>query len=171
MTLIIEDGSVVPNADSFVSVEDARAIAAELGISLPDDELKAESALRNGAIYIVTQIESSVTGLRVSPVQRLTFPRSGAISEYGFELANDEVPREAINSQIMAAVDIGKGVDPRKIDNGLRVAGEKIDGAVERTYFDSGKTGGSGGSIVLTKAVDALRPYMRPASLNFRVTR
>ena len=50
MPLIIEDGSVVPNANSFVTVADARTRAAIYGLTLPVLDADAEAALITGAI-------------------------------------------------------------------------------------------------------------------------
>ncbi|UJP30021.1 hypothetical protein [Salmonella phage CKT1] len=52
MPLIVETGQGLPNADSYVSLEDGRATAAKYGLELPEDDTKAEAALRNGAVYV-----------------------------------------------------------------------------------------------------------------------
>jgi len=83
--LIVEDGSVVPNADSYVSLADARALAAKFSLNLPADDAEAEAALRNGASYVDLQ-EPMMCGRRVSASQSLAFPRSG-IKLFGFDVA------------------------------------------------------------------------------------
>ncbi|MBU4707835.1 DnaT-like ssDNA-binding protein, partial [Salmonella enterica] len=47
MALVVEDGSIVAGADSYLSLEDARALAAKYGYALPADDTEAEAALRN----------------------------------------------------------------------------------------------------------------------------
>ncbi|HGH4724571.1 TPA: DnaT-like ssDNA-binding protein, partial [Enterobacter hormaechei] len=76
MPLIVEDGSIIPNADSFISLADARALAARYNLALPADDTEAEAALRNGAVYVGLQ-EPMMCGSRVSPLQELSFPRQG----------------------------------------------------------------------------------------------
>ena len=65
MALVVETGAVVPGADSYVSLADARALAAGYGLALPVDNIAAEAALRNGAVYVGLQ-EPSMCGRRVS---------------------------------------------------------------------------------------------------------
>ena len=55
MALIIEDGSIVANANSFISLVDARAYAATIGLTLPVDDTEAEVTLINGARYVNSQ--------------------------------------------------------------------------------------------------------------------
>lgn len=90
MALTVEDGSIVPNADSYISLTDARTLAANYGWELPVDDTAAETALRNGAGYIGLQ-EPQLCGTRVSAGQSLAFPRQG-ITLYGFPFASDAIP-------------------------------------------------------------------------------
>ena len=73
MALVVEDGSVTPGADSYVSLANARALAASYGLALPADDTEAEAALRNGAVYVGLQ-EPSMCGRRVSASQSLAYP-------------------------------------------------------------------------------------------------
>ncbi len=45
MSLIVEDGTVVANADSFLSLIDARALAENYGLSLSDADTEAQASL------------------------------------------------------------------------------------------------------------------------------
>ena len=65
MALVVETGAIVPGADSYVSLTDARTLAASYGLALPADDTAAEAALRNGAVYVGLQ-EPSMCGRRVS---------------------------------------------------------------------------------------------------------
>ena len=75
MALIVENGSIVPGADSYVSLADARALAAKYGKELPADDTAAEAALRNGAVYVGLQ-EPAMCGQRVSAEQYLEIGRA-----------------------------------------------------------------------------------------------
>lgn len=169
MALIVEDGSIVSGADSFVSLVDARAMAVKFGWSLPVVDDDAESALRNGAAYIAIQ-EPSLCGTRVSALQTLPFPRQG-ITLYGFPFADDAIPPQVVQAQVAAAVEYGKGSDVRASSDGRITTMERVEGAVTVQYADNGVTGAT---ITITAAFDALRPLICGGGNNgfqFRVTR
>ncbi len=162
MPLIVEDGTGKSNADSYVSLADARQIAASYGLSLPEDDTAAEAALRNGALYIGLQ-EAAMCGRRVSATQSLAYPRTG-VSVYGFPLASNIIPRQLVTAQVMAAVEYGKGTDVRASTDGRAVASERVEGAVSVSYFNNGQTGAN---VVITAAMDALRPLLCGSNSGF----
>ncbi len=153
--LIVEDGSIVPDADSYVSLEDARALAAKFGMSLPADDAEAEAALRNGALYVDLQ-EPLMCGRRVSASQSLAFPRTG-ITLFGYPVSRTTIPAQVIRAQVIAATEYGKGTNVRGTSDGRAVASERVEGAVAVSYFN---TGDNGSTVTITAAVDALRPLL-----------
>lgn len=166
--LIVENGSIVPFADSYISLSDARALADKFGWSLPADDAEAESALRNGAMYIGLQ-EDSFCGSRVSASQSLSFPRTG-LSVYGFPVPSTTIPQQVILAQLAAAVEYGKGTDVRGASDGRITTMERVEGAVTVQYADNGVTGST---VTITAAMDALKPLICGGNngLQFRVTR
>ncbi|WP_237332568.1 DnaT-like ssDNA-binding protein, partial [Salmonella enterica] len=116
MALVVEDGSIVAGADSYLSLEDARALAAKYGYALPADDTEAEAALRNGAMYVGLQ-EPAMCGRRVSATQSLSFPRTG-ISLYGFPVASNVIPDQVKLAQLIAGVEYGNGADVRASSDG-----------------------------------------------------
>ena len=155
MALVVEDGSVTPGADSYVSLANARALAASYGLALPADDIAAEAALRNGAIYVGLQ-EPSMCGRRVSASQSLAYPRQG-VSLDGFALASDVIPPQIIHAQVVAAVEYGAGTDVRASSDGRVTETERVEGAVTVSYFNNGATGAT---TTITAAMDALRPLL-----------
>lgn len=153
--LIVEDGTIVSGADSFVSLVDARELAAKFGLTLPVDDTEAEAALRNGAIYIGLQ-EPMMCGSRVSPLQELSFPRQG-VTLYGYPVAADAIPAQVIRAQVIAAVEYGNGTDVRASTDGRATSMERVEGAVTVQYFNNGS---SGATTTITAAIDALRPLL-----------
>ena len=153
--LIVEDGTIVSGADSYVSLVDAREIAARFGLTLPVDDVEAEAALRNGAVYIGLQ-EPMMCGSRVSPLQELSFPRQG-VTLYGYPVAADSIPAQVIRAQVIAAVEYGNGTDVRASTDGRATSMERVEGAVAVQYFNNGATGAT---TVITAAIDALRPLL-----------
>ncbi|MGL4480851.1 MAG: DnaT-like ssDNA-binding protein [Aeromonas veronii] len=155
MALVVETGAVVPGADSYVSLADARALAASYGITLPADDTAAEAALRNGAVYVGLQ-EPFMCGRRVSASQSLAYPRQG-VSLYGFTLASDVIPPQIVHAQVVAAVEYGAGTDVRASSDGRVTETERVEGAVTVSYFNNGATGAT---TTITAAMDALRPLL-----------
>ena len=155
MALVVEDGAGKSDADSYVSLAGARALAAGYGLTLPADDTEAEVALRNGAVYVGLQ-EPAMCGRRVSASQSLAYPRQG-VSLYGFALAPDVIPPQVIHAQIAAAVEYGAGTDVRASSDGRVTESERVEGAVTVSYFNNGVPGAT---PTLTAALDALRPLL-----------
>lgn len=155
MPLIVETGEIVPNADSYVSLADARALAAKYGLELPADDTAAEAALRNGATY-VGLAEPQMCGRRVSAEQSLAYPRTGA-TLYGFTVADTVIPPQLIRAQVIASATYGAGTEVRANSDGRAVQTERVEGAVTVTYFNNGN---SGATTAITAADDALRPLL-----------
>lgn len=153
ITIIVEDGSIVPSANSFLSLADARTLAESLGITLPVDNDKANEALVQGGVYVNNQ-EGGLQGVRVSIDQTMCYPREGVV-KYGFDVPNDSIPDEIKCSQVHAASQIGAGVNPYSNDAGKEVASQTVVGAVARTFFESGKTNSN---ISLTESLNCLHP-------------
>jgi hypothetical protein len=102
MALVVETGQIIPGADSYVGLVDARALAEKYGKELPADDTAAEAALRNGAVYVGLQ-ERVMCGSRVSAEQELAYPRQH-VFVYGFPVAADSIPSQLIKAQVLAAL-------------------------------------------------------------------
>lgn len=172
MALIVEDGSIVAMANSFISLVDARTMADTLGLTLPADNAQAETVLINGVRYVNSQ-EPSLQGTRVSIDQTMCEPRNDVI-KFGFEVPNDIVPSEAICAQVEAAAAITAGVNPYPVDTGKEVKLEEVTGAVKREFFESRSTASD---IEITSALNCLYPITKNAlsgtgdGLTFNVVR
>lgn len=167
--LIVETGLGLANADSYVTLIDARALAVKFGMTLPTDDTQAEIALRNGCQYVELQ-EQQFSGERATWTQALSWPRSNAATSYGMDIASNAIPQQLIKAQVFAAVEYASGLDVRANDDGKSIASEEVTGAVAVSYFNSGKTGSS---VTLTKVMDALKPLLvgRSTGFEFRVGR
>ena len=170
MALVVETGVGLADADSFISLFDARAFAAKYGITLPVDDAAAEVALRQGCQYVELQ-QKCFSGSRLTSTQALSWPRTGATNAYGAEYADGDMPVQLGYSQVYAAAEYAAGKDVRASDDGLSVASKEVTGAVAVSYFNNGKTGKA---ITITKSLDALAPLMGGCLNNgfeFRVVR
>lgn len=168
MALTVEDGTIIENADSYISLEDARALACKWGIDLPVNDLDAEVALRQGGAYI-DMLEPSISGYRTDVSQSMTWPRTYAC-KYNIDVASDDIPNDIKLAQVTAAVTYGEGVDVRPLSDGLSIQSEEIAGAIKTSYFQNGK---SSETIEITEAVDLMQPYFSSGanSISFEVSR
>ena len=143
MALIVESGAGLADADSYISLADARTFAANYGITLPADDAEAEIALRQGTQYVDLQ-ESCFIGERLTDTQALAYPRDD----------DSGMPVELGRATAYAAAEFSLGTDVRASDDGKAIASEEVVGAVKVEYFNNGKTGGT---VTITKAMDALK--------------
>jgi hypothetical protein len=131
--LIVEDGSIVANANSFVSEAEYAAYAALIGVDI-DGVPNQRIALIKAAIFIGTY-ESRLKGALVSRNQSLAYPRTDLVLE-GFAWNDNEIPRQVKLCQMQFAIDLQSGIDiynPPQSDS-VAVKREKVDGAVEVEY-------------------------------------
>lgn len=162
--------ALIVGTDSYITLADARALAASYGIALPVEDTAAEIALRQGADYVDMQ-EPCFGGERTELTQVMAWPRTGAYTSYGAAIADDALPEKLKLAQVYAAAEYGAGTDVRATDDGKAIASEEVTGAVRVSYFNNGKTGST---VVITKAMDALKSLMTVCSNNgfeFRVRR
>lgn len=159
MALIVEDGTGLADADSYISLVDARAYASKYGYVLPIDDDEADVMLRKGTLY-VDLYESSFSGSRLNDTQALAWARVNAYKCSGYNqipIASDSIPNEIKCAQVIAANAYSANVDVRANNDGKAVASEEVVGAVKVAYFDNGKTGST---IEITAALDMINSLM-----------
>jgi hypothetical protein len=169
MALTVEDGIGLAGADSYISLADARTYAASYGYALPVDDTEAEVTLRNGALYVDLQ-ESCFSGSRLTNTQALSWPRKDFTNALGVDLDDGAMPVALGYAQVAAAAEFAKGIDVRASDDGKAIESETVTGAVAVSYFNTG----SGSSVVITRAIDALKTLLSSCANNgfeFRVGR
>ena len=101
MTLIIEGGTGVIGAESYVSVADAQARAGLYQWSFPEETEEAEQVLRRGAMYL-EQYRNRYQSVKMTSGQGLQFPRDVV---YIDNVLQDPaiIPQLLIDAQIRAA--------------------------------------------------------------------
>lgn len=110
MSLIIEDGSIVANANSYATVPEIQAYALARGFNLPttvDDvevlALKAMDFLEGKRAYY--------QGSKTNPAnQELQWPRTGVKIDC-FDFPSDAIPKELGNAQMQLCIESYNGID------------------------------------------------------------
>lgn len=133
MPIIKEDGSIVANANSYVTEEEFVGYAGSRGISL--DGLSVEQLLIKSTDFI-NSFEARLKGSKVSRDQPLAFPRKDFEAE-GWSWSSSEIPRQVINAQLSVAIEIAQGEDPYNPKPSLPVVKKKVD-VVEVEYANPG---------------------------------
>lgn len=165
MPLIVEDGTGIEDADSYVSLDDARTLAASRGIVLSAVDAELSPQLISAADR-VTSYEGCFTGQRVTGEQGLSYPRNNAF-RYGASLPNTSVPKELKLAQVTLAGMMEAGIEiwAQGFDG---VKSEKI-GPLAIEYADA--KADSVGNPDLPQIESILQPLFAPFSPNFIVTR
>ncbi|AAW67520.1 hypothetical phage protein [Listonella phage phiHSIC] len=160
--MIVQDPlNPTAEADSMVSVADARARATALGVTLPTDNTELEAALVQGNMYLNSLC---YYGEAVVPFQMTSWPRTGVAIGTN-EYPSDQIPQQAIDAQIVAAAYAANGEIYTVVDNDKRVKRKKID-IIETEYFGS-ETGSQSGKKVITRANELLVMFTCPAGGNY----
>lgn len=125
-TIIVEDGSIVENANSYVTTNELQTYATDRGITLTND-------LSELLIKASDYVESfSFKGIKYSATQSMQWPRSSVYID-SYLVDDDEIPQLLKNAQMATAVAIDEGNNPLAtiIQNAKR---KKVD-TLEIEYF------------------------------------
>ena len=152
MALIIEDGSQVVDANSYVTDAEYTAYATLKGLTVGANAAKREIELLRAMDYL-QGFEDSLKGTRASSTQSLSYPRYNVLL-YGYLLASDKIPKELKQSQFEAAAYAHSGtlIPNEAIKN---VSKEKL-GDLEVEYFK----GGQSSKVIVKRALVYLQPLL-----------
>jgi hypothetical protein len=164
VALIIENGSIVDNANSFVTAAEMVAYAALRGVTITADTTTQEQQIILAMDYLVSR-EQSMKGTRVSDLQELPYPRFN-VRYNGYYITGSEIPKELKNAQIELAIQLGSTelLLSEKTDN---VQSISLDGVISKSFF----SGGSYSTIRTDKADAYLDVLMNNNGSNNLITR
>lgn len=133
MPLVIENGSIVADANSYVTVAEARSYATARGKTLPADDTALNALLISAMDYLEAQ-RARYQGYKVSALQTLQFPRYGVQID-GIDLEATAIPSILKQAQIRLAMEANDGVDLQPTRSGGFVKKE-IVGPIETEYSE-----------------------------------
>ena len=132
--LIIEDGSIVANANSFATDAELKAYANIRGFAIPATQPAREALLVQAMDYLASK-ESMLSGSRVNVDQELPYPRIGACAK-GFDILKTAIPNDLKKAQMELAIQAN--TSELLVNNSNKnIQKEKVD-TLERTYFNGG---------------------------------
>jgi hypothetical protein len=138
MTLIIEDGTGKPDAESYASAEDLAMYAVKFGVTIPTEAPAQEALLRRAALAMDGM---TWKGRKSNSEQALSWPRRSV--ELDCEIKPDKyLPARIQYGQMALAAEIHTDdVDPIEKRRGA-VTLERVEGAVTREYSTIPNTSG-----------------------------
>ena len=142
MPLIVQDPTnPTEDANSYMTLADARSLADTMAVDLPVDDTEAEKAIIKATQYI-NSFEKRIDGTRVNPLQSTSFPRKDATVNCE-PFPDNEIPNAIKRAVIVASGFYGQGQDMfGGVDNGRSIAREKV-ADLEVAYFENGATASS----------------------------
>lgn len=133
MAIVVEDGTVVTTANSYITRADFITYAAEVGVTVADEA--ATDVYLVKAFKFIETLEGRLKSHRVYELGSNAFPRIWIeIDDYWY--GSDDIPQVVIDLQCELALDLIAGVDLYNLEqsDGSPVRREKIHNAVEVEY-------------------------------------
>jgi len=162
MPLTVEDGTVVANANSFISLADARLMATDMGLVIDADDTIAETQLRQSYYQLVKSYQNRLQGNIVDPTQTGIFPRRNVYA-HGYLVASNSIPIDVQRAQITYGDSINKGADFNKTADDQELKGFNVQGVYSEDYKD----GSNARTTPLVPAVSQwLNPYLKSSGLH-----
>lgn len=172
MALIVEDGTVVAGAESYVTVAEADAYHTARGNAAWDDVEDKEAALRRATDYMVRMYRQRWKGIRKNIAQTLDWPREmvytepfmrGGVGEYPYLVSNIIVPAEVKTACIEFALRAAAAALAPDLE---RATSQETVGPISVTYDPASSEG------TRYRELDALlAPYLESSSMNAFVMR
>lgn len=174
ITLTVEDGSIVADANTYVNVADAKTYASYRGVDFGTDDDATAVKLIQAMDYLL-QYADDWKGAVVSADQALAWPRQnveldGPSGPYYF--ATDDIPQNLIDAQVQLAMAVQAGVElmPTGVP-GVSIKKEKI-GPIETEYATPKEMGATAWATLSLPVVDALlAPLFEADSFSLRTVR
>ena len=132
-TLIVEDGTIVAGANTFVDVATVLTYATDHGnttwsLSTVDAQ---NAAILNAMIYLEAK---PFKGYPSTSDQSLVWPRGG-VSVFGWDISSDKIPSRLISAQCELAIKSLSGSLSPDLKRGGGIKRQKVD-VIETEYFD-----------------------------------
>ena len=133
-TLIVENGSIVLGANTYVTIAEYTAYAEGFGVTVEDTNAFKVQLIK-AAQYIASK-ESQLMGDMVERYQPLSYPRNNLTDLDNFSWQNNEIPTLVKNCQMSLALDIQAGEDLYNLSqsSSVGIKSEEVKGAVKVEY-------------------------------------
>ena len=151
ITFIVEDGTGVDGATSYLDLVAAQDLADTFGLPWPVTPDGQQVALNKGAAFLERY---TYKGSKLSCTQGLKWPRKDVYIECCL-IPSDSVPSDILQASIYAA-SYASTSELRATTSGQVIASEKLD-TLQVDYFDNGK---SSGVVSISEVTDRISQYL-----------
>ncbi len=153
MAIIVEDGSIVANANSYLEIAEANTLLLEtFGITAT----VTEANLKASAQYLETL---NYQGRKTDPVnQSLQWPRTGACVE-NVIIQPDSIPELLKRSQALGAYYESQNQPLLAVSNGQTITSKSIDGVGSFGYGDNGE---NSAQMKFSLLQSNIKPLLKP---------
>lgn len=167
ITIIVEDGSGVADANAYVSVANVRAYAANRGVTLPSSDDEVAAWLIKATDYLEAMAGEYV-GQKTDAAYSLEWPRN-YVTINCVDLASNAIPKQLINAQCALVLVQNEGLVLQPNIKAADYVIEETVGPITTKYADPANTVGIAGAFT---AVDALlAPLLRKQGIALSATR
>lgn len=139
ISIVVEDGAIITDANSYVTVAELEAYASKRLKVLPDSADEKAVLLIKAADYLETKSEA-YKGSKVSALQELAWPRYPVEIE-GFSIASNEIPTALKKAQLIAALLTNDGFDLMPNLQASDIVTEERIGPITTKYADPLRVG------------------------------
>ncbi|MCK9234930.1 MAG: hypothetical protein M0P09_01285 [Acholeplasmataceae bacterium] len=166
MALVIEDGSIVAGANSYITLDEFRAFAEDRGVEPPTSEDELAPMIFEAADYI-NAYEPRYKGERVNPLgQEMSWPRK-RVKIFGADFPDDKIPPQLKVAQLQAALTVLQGTSLLPNITSFAVRREKVD-VIEVEYATGGGQNNTATEEMTPKfpaIMSSLDPLFRPSEI------
>lgn len=156
MALVVEDGTIVPGANSFATVQyaddylTARGVSS-FGAAQPTDQ---ETALVRACDYLRDEMLFQYRGQRVVYNQSLPWPRQGASMYRGPAIPNNVIPQGLIDAQCELCFKALTADLQPDIEHMGGIASETV-GPITTSYFEN-----TNPRVLITAIMGLIQPFL-----------
>lgn len=170
---IVEDGTGLSTATSYVSESDADQIVLDYGLAWAAGAVTAdkEESLNAATQYLDAKYNGAWKGIRTNREQALSWPRADVLDTDGYSVDSDDIPTKLERATTEAAVYFNNNSSALfpDVDNAGTIKREKIK--LDVLEFDTEYLGGGEGSELASKIRSLLKDYINALGANTEVSR
>ena len=142
MAFIVEDGSIVPNANAYITVAELKAYWADRNAAIFNPDFETQAAIIIATQYV--DLNFDWRGALSNDDQSLDWPRRGVIDNQGRAYDSDDMPKQLKNAVAEYAkrqLDSPIQPDVNPDVGGITMLREKVDVIEQEVQYADGTTG------------------------------
>lgn len=137
MALIIEDGSIVTNANSYITLAEARSFALDRGVTLSTDDDVLSALIFKAMDFLESK---KYQGAKVNTNQSLSWPRYNVFID-GYYADSSVIPKELKNACCQLVMDsVSNVIQPNiPVSQEGALKSKSVDGVVKKEFYEAEK--------------------------------